>query len=160
MASLKDVAKLANVSLMTVSRALNTPERLKPETLARVQAAIAETNYVPDLSAKKIRGARATPSTIGVLALDTVTTPFSVEITLSIEETARAHGWNSFVVNMFSDDRPEAVVDLLLSHRPDGIIFTTMACARYHCRKTADSALRAGQLRKPQPAGGQLYPGR
>nr|MCL6256967.1 LacI family DNA-binding transcriptional regulator [Klebsiella pneumoniae] len=39
MASLKDVAKLANVSLMTVSRALNTPERLKPETLARVQAA-------------------------------------------------------------------------------------------------------------------------
>ncbi len=59
MASLKDVAKLANVSLMTVSRALNTPERLKPETLARVQAAIAETNYVPDLSAKKIRGARA-----------------------------------------------------------------------------------------------------
>lgn len=60
MASLKDVAKLANVSLMTVSRALNTPERLKPETLARVQAAIAETNYVPDLSAKKIRG-RAPP---------------------------------------------------------------------------------------------------
>ncbi len=161
MASLKDVAKLANVSLMTVSRALNTPERLKPETLARVQAAIAETNYVPDLSAKKIRGARATPSTIGVLALDTVTTPFSVEITLSIEETARAHGWNSFVVNMFSDDRPEAVVDLLLSHRPDGIIFTTMGLAPGTAAgETADSALRAGQLRKPQPAGGQLYPGR
>lgn len=126
MASLKDVAKLANVSLMTVSRALNNPERLKPETLSRVQAAIEQTNYVPDLSAKKIRGARATPNTIGVLALDTVTTPFSVEITLSIEETARAHGWNSFVVNMFSDDSPETIVDLLLSHRPDGIIYTTM----------------------------------
>ncbi|VFS75487.1 Catabolite control protein [Raoultella planticola] len=126
MASLKDVAKLANVSLMTVSRALNNPERLKPETLARVQAAIEQTNYVPDLSAKKIRGARATPNTIGVLALDTVTTPFSVEITLSIEESARAHGWNSFVVNMFSDDSPETIVDLLLSHRPDGIIYTTM----------------------------------
>ncbi|AYM89570.1 MULTISPECIES: LacI family DNA-binding transcriptional regulator [Serratia] len=126
MASLKDVAKLANVSLMTVSRALNSPERLKPETLARVQVAINETNYVPDLSAKKIRGAHATPNTIGVLALDTVTTPFSVEITLSIEETARAYGWNSFVVNMFSDDNPDTIVDLLLSHRPDGIIYTTM----------------------------------
>ncbi|MDU6410992.1 MAG: LacI family DNA-binding transcriptional regulator [Yersiniaceae bacterium] len=126
MASLKDVAKLANVSLMTVSRALNTPERLKPETLARVQSAIKKTNYVPDMSAKKIRGAHATPNLIGVLALDTVTTPFSVDIALSIEETARAHGWYSFVVNMFSDDSPENVVDLLLSHRPNGIIYTTM----------------------------------
>ena len=68
MASLKDVAKLANVSLMTVSRALNSPERLKPETLARVQLAIEQTSYVPDLSAKKIRGAHASPKTIGVLA--------------------------------------------------------------------------------------------
>lgn len=126
MASLKDVAKLAQVSLMTVSRALNNPERLKPETLARVQRAIEQTSYVPDLSAKKIRGAHAMPGTIGVLALDTVTTPFSVEITLSIEETARAHGWNSFVVNMFSEDSADKIVDLLLSHRPTGIIFTTM----------------------------------
>lgn len=126
MASLKEVAKLARVSLMTVSRALNNPQQLKAETLRRVQAAISQLNYVPDLSAKKIRGARATPNTIGVLALDTVTTPFSVEITLSIEETARAHGWNSFVVNMFTDDSPETIVDLLLSHRPGGIIYTTM----------------------------------
>lgn len=111
---------------MTVSRALNSPERLKPETLARVQLAIEQTSYVPDLSAKKIRGAHASPKTIGVLALDTVTTPFSVDITLSIEETARMHGWNSFVMNMFTDDNPDAIVDLLLAHRPDGIIYTTM----------------------------------
>lgn len=126
MTSLKDVANLANVSIMTVSRALNSPEQLRPETLARVQAAIAKINYVPDFYAKKIRGAHTSPRTIGVLALDTVTTPFSVEITLSIEETARAHGWNSYVVNMFSKDSPETMVDLLLSHRPDGIIYTTM----------------------------------
>lgn len=126
MASLKDVAKMANVSLMTVSRALNYPERVKPETLARVQEAILHLNYVPDLSAKQIRSVGTKNKTIGVLALDTVTTPFSVEITLSIEETARAHGWKSFVVNMFSDDNPNEIVDLLLAHRPGGIIFTTM----------------------------------
>jgi len=100
MASLKDVAKMANVSLMTVSRVLNNPERVKAETLARVQEAIEHLHYVPDLSAKQIRSFGTKNKTIGVLALDTVTTPFSVEITLSIEETARAHGWNSFVVNM------------------------------------------------------------
>lgn len=78
------------------------------------------------ISPLKIRGAKTTANTIGVLALDTMTTPFSVEITLSIEETARAHGWNSFVVNMFSNDKPEKMVDLLLAHRPDGIIYTAM----------------------------------
>ena len=126
MASLKDVAKLANVSLMTVSRVLNDPKRVKPETMARVQEAILQLNYVPDLSARQIRRVGTRNKTIGVLALDTVTTPFSVEITLSIEETARAYGWNSFVVNMFTDDNPDDIVDLLLAHRPGGIIFTTM----------------------------------
>ncbi|CFQ96395.1 MULTISPECIES: LacI family DNA-binding transcriptional regulator [Yersinia] len=126
MASLKDVAKLANVSLMTVSRALNYPQQLKPETYATVMSAVEKLGYVSDMSAKKIRGAKSTISTIGVLALDTMTTPFSVDITLSIEETARAHGWNSFVVNMFTNDEPDKMVDLLLAHRPDGIIYTTM----------------------------------
>ncbi|WP_329798672.1 LacI family DNA-binding transcriptional regulator, partial [Escherichia coli] len=93
MASLKDVAKLANVSLMTVSRVLNDPKRVKPETLSRVQEAILQLNYVPDLSARQVRRVGSRNKTIGVLALDTVTTPFSVEITLSIEETARAYGW-------------------------------------------------------------------
>ncbi|EOD2823580.1 LacI family DNA-binding transcriptional regulator, partial [Providencia stuartii] len=55
MASLKDVARLANVSLMTVSRAINNPELLKPDTLKQVQQAIQTLNYVPDFSARKIR---------------------------------------------------------------------------------------------------------
>ena len=64
MASLKDVAKLANVSLMTVSRALNSPERLKPETLARVQAAIEQTTMSPTCRRKKSAALmqRQTPS--------------------------------------------------------------------------------------------------
>lgn len=66
MASLKDVAKLANVSLMTVSRALNSPERLKPETLSRVQSAIDAMNYVPDLSAKNTRCSRDSKNHRGV----------------------------------------------------------------------------------------------
>lgn len=160
MASLKDVAKLANVSLMTVSRALNTPERLKPETLARVQAAIAETNYVPDLSAKKIRGARATPSTIGVLALDTVTTPFRWRSPYRSKRrpapTAGTALWSICfltIVRKRWSTCSSPIVRTALSLPP-------WACAGTAAGKTADSALRAGQLRKPQPAGGQLYPGR
>ena len=72
MASLKDVAQRANVSLMTVSRAINEPERLRPETYKKVMEAVDALGYVSDLSAKKIRGAKTTANTIGVLALDTM----------------------------------------------------------------------------------------
>lgn len=63
MASLKDVAKLANVSLMTVSRALNYPQQLKPETYATVMSAVEKLGYVSDMSAKKseARNQRSAP---------------------------------------------------------------------------------------------------
>ena len=111
MASLKDVAKLAGVSLMTVSRAINEPGKLRPETYRRVKQAIDQLDYVPDLSARRIRGDGNRVQTLGVLALDTATTPFSVEMILSIEKTARERGWNSFVVNLFADDNAEQTVD-------------------------------------------------
>ena len=66
MASLKDVAKLASVSLMTVSRAINNPEKLNKQTYKKVKKAIEELNYVPDLSAGKIRGDNSGPHAIGV----------------------------------------------------------------------------------------------
>lgn len=131
MASLKDVAKLASVSLMTVSRAINNPSLLSQETYQRVKLAIEELNYVPDFSARKIRGEGAPPS-IGVLALDTATTPFSVDLLLSLEKTAQHHGWSTFVVNLFDNNSAEQAVDKLLSFRPTGIVFTTMGLRKVH----------------------------
>jgi DNA-binding LacI/PurR family transcriptional regulator len=43
--NIKEIAKLANVSVATVSRAINTPEKLKPETLEKVMAVIEKYNY-------------------------------------------------------------------------------------------------------------------
>ncbi|HBO38742.1 MAG TPA: transcriptional regulator [Pasteurellaceae bacterium] len=125
MTSLKNVAKLAGVSLMTVSRAINEPHKLNEKTLKVVRAAIKELNYVPNLSAQRIRGSDNTPS-IGVFSLEAATTPFSVEILLSIEKTVKSYGWSAFFVNTFKGEDQSKVVDLLLSHRPAGIIFATM----------------------------------
>lgn len=124
MASLKDVAKLAGVSLMTVSRAINNPEQLSEKTLNTVKQAIEQLGYVPNIAAQKIRGASS--QTIGVLSFSTATTPFSVEILLAIEQTVRQYGWNSFVINAFENDEAdiEKAVDLLISHRPSAIIIT------------------------------------
>lgn len=132
MASLKEVAKRAGVSLMTVSRAINNPEQLSEKTRKIVQQAIAELNYVPNISAQKIRG--VAEKTIGVLSFSTATTPFSVEIILAIETTVRKFGWHSFVINAFEEDEQdvEQAVDLLLSHRPTGIIIARHGLQKIH----------------------------
>lgn len=130
MASLKDVAKLAGVSLMTVSRAINSPDKLSKETYLRVKQAIDELNYVPDVSALKMRGDRKVPQLIGVLALDTATTPFSVELLQAIEKTAQQHNCTTLIVNIFDNNSSEQAIDTLLSYRPSGIIFTSMGLRR------------------------------
>jgi DNA-binding LacI/PurR family transcriptional regulator len=126
MTSLKDVAKLASVSLMTVSRAINTPDKLNKQTYQRVMQAIEQLNYVPNLSARKIRGTGSGPRSIGVLALETAMTPYSVELLQSIEKTASQYQWNTFIVNLFDDNQADRAIDTLLSYRPDGIIYTAM----------------------------------
>lgn len=126
MASVKDVARLAGVSFMTVSRALNTPEKLNQETLTKVRQAIETLGYVPSLSARKIRGGHSSAKTIGVFALDTATTPFAVEMLLSMERTARENGWNVFILNVFETPPSQHAIDLMLAHQPDGIIFSAM----------------------------------
>ncbi|MWN31860.1 MULTISPECIES: LacI family DNA-binding transcriptional regulator [unclassified Gilliamella] len=126
MVSIKDVAKLASVSLMTVSRAINDPSKLNKETYKRVKQAIDELNYVPHLSARKIRGNNSGPSAIGVLVLETAMTPFCVELLQAIEKTAQNHGWNTFIVNLFDDKNTDHAINTLLSYRPNGIIYTTM----------------------------------
>ncbi|MEC4239515.1 LacI family DNA-binding transcriptional regulator [Pseudomonas sp. DSV-1] len=126
MASVKDVARLAGVSLMTVSRAINTPEKLNAETLATVRQAIETLGYVPNLSARNIRGGHFSSKLIGVFALDTATTPFAVNMLLSLEHTARENGWNVLIINVFESPPDSRSIDLMLSHRPDGIVFSSM----------------------------------
>ncbi|CAK9884647.1 MAG: Ribose operon repressor [Candidatus Erwinia impunctatus] len=126
MVSIKDVAKLAGVSMMTVSRVINHAPTVHERTKKRVQAAITQLNYVPDHSAQKIRNQASRPRTIAILAEDTATTPYSVDILLAIEQTARSYNWNSYLINIFGKaDFPRAERQVL-SLRPDAIICTTM----------------------------------
>jgi LacI family gluconate utilization system Gnt-I transcriptional repressor len=52
--TLKDVSAAANLSLITVSRALRKPETVRPETRAKVQEAIKQVGYVPNLTARSL----------------------------------------------------------------------------------------------------------
>lgn len=129
MASIKDVAKLAGVSWMTVSRVINQPDRVGEKTRNKVQKAIEDLSYVPFESAQKMRSRGSTAyedKTIVVLALDAATTPFSVDILYAIEETLKKHGWHAIVINTSQQTPPDDVIDKVLAQRPVGIIYTSM----------------------------------
>ena len=63
-ATLHDVAQLAGVSAITVSRALRSPQQLAASTLARVRAAVERTGYVPNLVAGGLRSALTTAAVV------------------------------------------------------------------------------------------------
>ncbi len=71
--TIQDVARLAGVSPTTAKRALRDPDKLTPETLARVQAAIEELHYEPDVRAGSLRGGQS--RTVG-LVVASIVEPF------------------------------------------------------------------------------------
>lgn len=82
-ASVNDVARVARVSLGTVSNVLNRPERVSPETRARVEQAIASLNYIRNGSARQLRA--GTITTVGAIVLD-IANPFFTEVARGIED--------------------------------------------------------------------------
>ena len=75
---MSDVAKLAGVSAITVSRALNTPAAVSPDTLAKVRSAIERSGYVPNLVAGGLASNRSrlvaalVPTIAGLVFLETI----------------------------------------------------------------------------------------
>ena len=118
--TLADVAQIAGVSLTTVSRVLNNRGYLSQETKDRVAEAIAELNYRPNQVARALHG--KSTHTIGVI-VPTVALPFFGEVAAEVENALADHGYRILVCNsMGRADREREYLDLLVSHRVDGII--------------------------------------
>ncbi|MFP3500500.1 LacI family DNA-binding transcriptional regulator, partial [Pseudomonas sp. SIMBA_059] len=78
-------ARMAGVSVATVSRVLNNSDSVKPANRQKVLEAIEESNYQPNLLARQLRTARS--SMILVLVSD-ISNPFCAEVVKGIEEQA------------------------------------------------------------------------
>jgi LacI family transcriptional regulator len=88
--SLKDVAQLAGVSTATVSRALNMPGQLDPDTLARVREAIRKLRYVPHGAARALRSQRSRMIGAVVPSFDYA---LYARTTSALQATLDAHGY-------------------------------------------------------------------
>lgn len=93
-ANIQDVARLAGVSPTTAKRALREPDKLTPETLARVQQAIAALHYEPDQRAGSLRGGQS--RTVG-LVVASIVEPFFAQFARTVGRTLQAAGYTLIV---------------------------------------------------------------
>ena len=120
MANINDVAKRAGVSPTTAKRAVRDPDKLAPETLARVQKAIDELHYEPDQIAAALR--RRHNTTIGMI-VGSIMEPFFAQLTRSVNLAVRERGY-TFILGD-SEYRTDLELELLRNfqgNRVAGII--------------------------------------
>ncbi|WP_049564453.1 LacI family DNA-binding transcriptional regulator [Nonomuraea sp. SBT364] len=120
-AVLGDVAALAGVSAMTVSRVLNAPDRVRAETRERVLAAVRELDYWPNSAARQLVTGRS--GVLGVISIDT--TLYGPASTLyCIEQTARLSGYSVSIasLSLLSRRSIEEAVHRLRSQSVDGVV--------------------------------------
>ncbi|WP_300556520.1 LacI family DNA-binding transcriptional regulator [Maricaulis sp.] len=120
-ATIKDVADLAGVSAMTVSRVLNSGHRVRPATQERVEAAIRELNYRPNLSARSLAKARSL--FIGLL-YNNPNPGYVSELLIGLMNRCRQVGYHLVIENFGSTDEEWAadIDGLLSSSNFDGLI--------------------------------------
>ncbi|MGW5879943.1 LacI family DNA-binding transcriptional regulator [Nocardiopsis terrae] len=119
-AGITEVAKHAGVSPGTVSNVLNRPERVAAPTRARVEAAIAELDYVRNSSGSSLRSGRS--DAVGLLVLD-VTNPFFTEVARGMEDEAAEAGLAVLLLNSAeSGSRQRRNLRLLAEQRAAGAV--------------------------------------
>jgi LacI family gluconate utilization system Gnt-I transcriptional repressor len=119
-----DVARLAGVSPITVSRSFNSPEQLSAATLERVRAAVARTGYVPNLLAGGLRSAK---SKLVAAIVPTIAAPVFGETIQSLTDAFDAQGYQLLVGQSgYRASREDALLDAVIGRRPVGIVLTGM----------------------------------
>ncbi|PSL43256.1 LacI family transcriptional regulator [Salsuginibacillus halophilus] len=124
MPTISDVAKRSGLSKSTVSRVLNNYPHVSEEKKERVQKAMAELEYTPNPSARKMRGALTT--TIGVV-VTRIVNPFFSYLVNAIEQVAYEQGYQVVVFQSNEDQEKELSFLQLMQHKQlDGIIMASI----------------------------------
>lgn len=125
--SIQKIARLAGVSVATVSRVLNNSDTVKAKNRERVLAVIREKNYQPNLLARQLRTAK---SSMILVMVSNIANPFCADVVKGIEEQAEKNGYRILLCNSGSDiERAKSSLGLLAGKIVDGII-TMDACAK------------------------------
>lgn len=122
-ATIEDVAKLAGVSIATVSRTIRTPEKVAESTRKKVTSAIARTGYTANAMAQNLRMKRS--QMVMVLA-QSISDPNFPGILTGLEKIAKSKGYGVLIGNTEGDvDLEEKHLRFLSTGMADGLILLT-----------------------------------
>lgn len=114
-----DVARLAGVSSMTVSRALRHEGAVSKLTRARILSVIDEIGYVPDQAAGALSSGHS--GLVGAI-LPTLTNPLFPLVARGVSDTLSAQGFELFLAfSDYSSDREEEILKAIMRRRPEAI---------------------------------------
>jgi LacI family transcriptional regulator, gluconate utilization system Gnt-I transcriptional repressor len=120
--TLTDVAKLAGVSPMTVSRVLNRPELVTTETIEHVQQVIDHTGYVPNMLAGALASRR---SRLVAAVVPSITNAIFVEAVQALTDRLWQAGYQVLLgLSGYPATREDALLAAVLSRRPDALYLT------------------------------------
>ena len=121
--TIRDVARIAGVSIGTASKALNDGGRLKQETREKVLAAARDMGYRPNDLAQSLHRTRS--MTVGIISSDSFGR-FTLPIVEALEQQFADQGIALFMCNATDDPaRERQHIDQLLGKRLDGLVVTS-----------------------------------
>jgi len=120
--TMKDVAKLAGVSISTVSHVINKTRYVEPETREKVYQAIKTLGYRPNILASSLR--KRVTNTIGLI-ISNITNLFYPEVVRGVEDLLAKYNYNLILCNSDEDvEKEKNYIEVLFSRRVDGLIIT------------------------------------
>ncbi len=120
-ANIYDVAKIAEVSISTVSRVINNPDLVSKRNRDKVKNAMLELNYIPSAIARSLTN--KITKTIGVVVAD-ITNPYYAQILLSIQDSANELGYSIISCNSHEDmEKEKILITTLLEKKVDVVMF-------------------------------------
>lgn len=130
MSTIHDVAKLAGVSIKTVSRVVNQEPSVRDATRERVQNAVDKLQYKPHNGARLMRSSKSNligliTSAISTVSRDPVKAGLSsIHIVKGVQQACREAGKTLLILDTEPDETDiQHHIDILLSHRVEGIIY-------------------------------------
>lgn len=124
--TIRDVAKVAGVSPITVSRALSRPELVTADTLERIRAVVARTGYVPNFLAGSLRSRR---SRIVAAVFPQITNTMFVDTIQALTDRLHDEGYQLLLGLSSYEMREDELIAGILGRKPDGIYLTGISHA-------------------------------